>query len=54
MKNVAFSRLGTMLHLEVQKGEEATMFFDFQKELIENTALMDRLTMATKGCGQLT
>ena len=38
MKNVACSRWGTMLHLEIQKGKEA----------------MKRLAVATKGCGKLT
>ena len=33
IKNVACSRLGTMLHLEIQKGEEATKMSEFQKYL---------------------
>ena len=33
MKNVACSRLGTMLHLEIQKGKEAIKTSNFQKDL---------------------
>ena len=54
MKNVACSRLGTMLHLEIQKGKEATKKSTFQSELGGNAACMKRLAIANKGCGQLT
>ena len=33
MKNVACSRLGTMLHLDIQKGKEAMNKSTFQSEL---------------------
>ena len=54
MKNVACSRLGTMLHLEIQKGKEAMKKLTFQSELGGTAACMKRLAIATKGCGQLT
>ena len=43
-----------MLHLEIQKGEEAMKTSNFQKYLRGNTACMKRLYIANKGCGQLT
>ena len=54
MKNVVCSSLGTMLHLEIQKGEEAMKKLTFQSELGRTAACMKRLAIATKGCGQLT
>ena len=54
MKNVACSRLGTMLHLEIQKGKEAMKKSEFQSELGDTAECMKRLAFATKGCGQLT
>ena len=54
MKNVACSRLGKMLHLEIQKGKEAMKTSKFQKDIGGTTACMKRLAIATKGCGQLT
>ena len=54
MKNVACSRLGTMLHLGIQKGKEAMKKLTFQSELGGTAACMKRLAIATKGCGQLT
>ena len=54
MKNLACSRLGTMLHLEIQKGEEAMKTSNFQKDLGGTTLCMKRLAIDTKGCGQLT
>ena len=53
MKNVYFSRLGTMLHLDIQNGKEAMKTEKFQKYPEGNAACMKRLTMANKGCGQL-
>ena len=54
MKNILCSRLGTMLHLDIQKGKKATKMSNFQKELGDTTACMKGLAIATKGCGQLT
>ena len=54
MKNVACSRLGTMLHLEIQKVKEAMNKSTFQSELGGTAACMKRLAIAAKGCGQLT
>ena len=54
MKNVTCSRLGAMLHLEIQKGKEAMKKLTFQSELGGTAAYMKRPAIATKGCGQLT
>ena len=54
MKNMACSRLGTMLHLDTQKGKEDINKLKFQSELGGTAAFMKRLAIATKGCGQLT
>ena len=54
MKNVACSRLGTMLHLEIQKGKEATKKSKSQSVLGGTATCMKRLAISTKGCGQLT
>ena len=54
MNNVTCYMLGTMLHLEIQKGEEATKTLEFHKYLGGTTACMKILLIATKGCGQLT
>ena len=48
MKNVACSRLGTMLHLDIQNGEEAMKKLTFQSELGGTAACMKRLAIATK------
>ena len=48
------SRLGTMLHLEIQKGKKAMKTSDFQNVLGGTDACIKRLAIATKGCGQLT
>ena len=45
--------LGTMLHLEIQKGEETMKTSNFQRFLGGTTACMKRLSIVTKGCGQL-
>ena len=49
MKNLARSRLGNMLHLETQKGKEATKTLEFQKYLRGTAAYMKRLLMDIKG-----
>ena len=54
MKNVACSRLGTMLHLDIQKGMEAMKKSKFQSVLGGTDACMKRRAISTKGCGQLT
>ena len=54
MKNLACSRLGTMLQLETQKGKEATKVSKFQHFLGGTATCMKRLALDTKRCGQLT
>ena len=54
MENVACSRLGMMLHLEIQKGKEAMKKSQFQNVLGSTTGCMKRIAIATKGCVQLT
>ena len=54
IKNVVCSRLGTMIHLEIQKGKEAIKTSKFQNVLGGTNACMNRLDIATKCCGQLT
>ena len=53
-KNEACFWLGTMLHLDIQKGKEATKTSTFQKYIGGTAACMRRLRMDTKGCGQMT
>ena len=53
MKNVAYSRLGTMLHLYIQKGEEATETPNFRKYLRGTAACMKIIIMTKKGWDQL-
>ena len=43
-----------MLHLEIQKGEEDMKTSKFQKIIGGTTACINRLTIATKRCDQLT
>ena len=43
-----------MLHLEIQKGEEAMKTSEFEKYLGVTDACMKILSINTKGCGQLT
>ena len=43
-----------MLHLEIKKGKEAMKTSEFQKYIGGTAALMNRLAMATKGCGKIT
>ena len=54
INNVACYWLGTMLHLDIQKGNEAMKTLNFQKYIGGTAACMKRLMMVTKGCGQLT
>ena len=54
MKNIACSRLGTMLHLEIQTGKEAMKILEFQKDLGGTAACTERLLIGTNVCGQLT
>ena len=54
MNNVACSGLGGILHLEIQKGKEATEMSKFQKYLVGATEYMKIIAIATKGCGKLT
>ena len=54
MENMECSRLGTMLHLEIQKGKEAMKKSRFQSVLGGTVACMKRLAISTKECGQLT
>ena len=43
-----------MLHLDIQKVKEAMKTSKFQKYLGGTTACINRLDIATKGCGHLT
>ena len=43
-----------MLHLEIQKGKEVMKTSKFQKDIEITNLYMKRLSIATKGCGQLT
>ena len=54
INNMDFSRLGAMLHLEIQKGKEAMKTSIFQKYLGGNAVCIKRLTMYPKRCDQLT
>ena len=49
MNNMDFSRLGTMLHLDIQKGKEAMKTYIFQKYIIGTTTCMKHIIMAKKG-----
>ena len=48
MKNVSCYKLGNMLHIDTQKGKEATKTSNFQKYLEDTTACMKRLMVALK------
>ena len=52
--NVACSKLGKMLHLDIQKGKEAMKTSKLQKYIGGTAVYMNILAMATKGCDQLT
>ena len=47
MNNVAYSRLGTMLYLDIKKGKEATKKVKF-KQLIRGTAYFTKRKMMAK------
>ena len=49
MKTMACSRLGTMLHLEIQNGKEAMKKYSFQKYIRGNASFIKKLMIATKG-----
>ena len=49
MKNLACSRLETMLYLEIQKGKEATKTEKFQQQIGGTSECMDIITMDKKG-----
>ena len=51
---MAYSRLGAMLHLEIQKGKEDMKTSKFQKDIGGTAACMKILDIDNKGCGQLT
>ena len=51
---MACSRLGTMLHLDIQNVTEAMKTSKFQKYIGGTTVCMKRLAINTKGCVQLT
>ena len=50
---MACSRVGTMLYLEVQKGEEAMEKLVFKKDIGGTMDRMKRIMKATKGYEQL-
>ena len=54
INNVVCYRLGTMLHLKIQKGKEDMKTSKFQQQIKGTAACMKRLMMDTKECGQLT
>ena len=54
MKNVDISRLGIMLYLDIQKGEEATNAETFQQQIRGTAVCTKRLILDTKRCGRLT
>ena len=54
MKNVTCSRLGTMLHLDIQKEKDDMKTSEFQKYLGSTTTCTKRLAIYTEGCDQLT
>ena len=54
MKDVTCSRLGVVLHIEIQKRKKDMKTSEFQKYLGGTPACMKRPVMATKGCCRLT
>ena len=54
INNMVCSRLGTMLHLDIQKGKEAMKTLEFQKDLGGTAACMKKLSITTKWCVQMT
>ena len=53
INNVTCSRLGTVLHLEIQRGKDTMKTLESQKYIGGNAACMKRLAIANKGCGRL-
>ena len=53
MKNVACSRLGTMLHLDILKRKEDMKISNFQKDFRGTTTCMKIIDITTKGWVQL-
>ena len=51
---MACYRLGTMLYIDTQNGEEATKTAKFQQYIGGNAVCTKIIMMSTKGCGQLT
>ena len=51
---MAFSMLGAMLHLEIQKGKEATKMSQFQKYLGGTAVHLKIIAIAIEGYVQLT
>ena len=47
MENVECPRLGTMLHLGIQKGKETMKTSNFHKDLGGNTACMKRIKVVS-------
>ena len=45
--------VGTMLYLDIQKGEEAMTTLEFQQEIGGTAACMKIMIRGTKWCGQL-
>ena len=54
MDDLTCSILGTILHLDIQKGKEAMKTSKFQKYIGGSTICMKILDIANKGYGQLT
>ena len=53
INNVACSMLGTMLHIEIQRGKDTMKTLEFQKYLGGTDVCMKRLAIATKWCVRL-
>ena len=53
LNNAACSRLGIMLHLEIQKRKEAIKASDFRQQIRGTDACMKRTMKDTKRCGNL-
>ena len=51
---MAYSRLGTMLHLEIQKWEEDMKASNFEWDVGGTAACTKIIMVAKKGCSQLT
>ena len=53
IKNMVCTRLGMMLHLDIQNIKEVTKMSKFQKDLGGTAVCMKRLAIATKWCVRL-